>query len=159
MNICICFLLFLHVCLIDRLTNCVNQRINQLIYGWKNNSMSCSKKQFKHYFQYQRIGILLLGYHMFKYSFNQSFALDFDSCKNDRRIGSMPIVQAIFIISLTNNNANNNNIVNEHQNRWLLMKIRKCVQKQCLGQKWSEMMNSNSNNERTNDNMSNNTNQ
>ena len=79
--------------------------------------MSCSKKQLKHYFHNQRIGILLLGYHMFKYSFNQSFALDFDSCKNDRRIGSMPIVQAIFIISLTNNNANNNNIVNEHQNR------------------------------------------
>ena len=29
----------------------------------------------------------------------------------------MPIVQAIFIISLTNNNANNKNIVNEYQNR------------------------------------------
>ena len=54
---------------------------------------------------------------MFSYIFNQSFALDFDSCKNDRRIGSMPIVQAIFIISLTKNNANNNIIVNEHQNR------------------------------------------
>ena len=77
----------------------------------------CSKYQFKHYFHSQRYGILLLGYHMFSYIFNQSFALDFDSCKNDRRIGSMPIVQAFFIISLTNNNANNNNIVNEHQNR------------------------------------------
>ena len=29
----------------------------------------------------------------------------------------MPIVQAIFIISLTKNNANNKNIVNEYQNR------------------------------------------
>ena len=44
----------------------------------------------------------------------------------------MPIVQAIFIISLTNNNANNNNIVNEHQNRCVIMRIGKCVQKQCL---------------------------
>ena len=79
--------------------------------------MSCSKKQFKHYFQNQRIGILLLGYHMFKYSFNQSFAHVFDSCMNDWRIESIPIVQAIFIISLTKINANNNNIVNEHQNR------------------------------------------
>ena len=94
---------------------------------------------------------------MFKYSFNQSFALDFDSCKNDRRIGSMPIVQAIFIISLTNNNANNNNIVNEHQNRWLIMRIGKCVQKQCMEEIWNEMMSSNSNNEWMNDNMSNNT--
>ena len=54
---------------------------------------------------------------MFKYSFNQSFAHVFDSCKNDWKIESMPIVQAIFIISLTNNNSNNNIIVNEHQNR------------------------------------------
>ena len=72
---------------------------------------------------------------MFSYIFNQSFAHDFDSCKNDRRIGSMPIVQAIFIISLTNNNANNKNIVNEHQNRCVIMRIGKCVQKQCLEQK------------------------
>lgn len=54
---------------------------------------------------------------MFKYSFNQSFAHVFDSCKNDWKIESMPIVKAIFIISLTNNNSNNNIIVNEHQNR------------------------------------------
>ena len=54
---------------------------------------------------------------MFSYIFNQSFAHDFDSCKNDWRIESMPIVQAIFIISLTNNNAHNNTIVNEHHNR------------------------------------------
>ena len=92
----------------------------------------------KHYFHNQRIGILLLGYHMFLYIFNQSFAHDFDSCKNDRRIGSMPIVQAIFIIILTNNNANNNNIVNEHQNRWLIMRIGKCVQKQCLEEIWND---------------------
>ena len=72
LNICICYLLFLIVWLIDRFTYYVNQRINQLIYGWINNSMSCSKKQFKHYFQNQRIGILLLGYHMFKYSFIHS---------------------------------------------------------------------------------------
>ena len=39
------------------------------------------------------------------HSFNQSFAHFFKQCMNDRRIGSMPIVQAIFIISLTNNNA------------------------------------------------------
>ena len=75
---------------------------------------------------------------MFKYSFNQSFAHDFDSCKNDRRIGSMPIVQAIFIISLTNNNANNNNIVNEYQNRWLIMRILICVQKQCMEEIWND---------------------
>ena len=29
----------------------------------------------------------------------------------------MPIVQAIFITSPTNNNENNNNIVNDYQNR------------------------------------------
>ena len=69
---------------------------------------------------------------MFKYSFIQSFTHDFDACKNDWRIESMPIVHAIFIISLTNNNANNNNIVNEHQNRCVIMRIGKCVQKQCL---------------------------
>ena len=86
----------------------------------------------KHYFHIQRMGILLLGYHMFSYIFNQSFAHVFDSCMNDWMIGSMPIVQAIFIISLTKNNANNNNIVNEHQNRWLIMRIGKCVQKQNL---------------------------
>ena len=77
----------------------------------------CSKLQLKHYIHNQRIGILLLGYHMFKYSFNQSFTHVFDSCMNDWRIESIPIVQAIFIISLTKINANNNNIVNEHQNR------------------------------------------
>ena len=126
------------VWLIDRFTYCVNQRINQLIYGWKTILYLCSKYQFKYYFQNQRIGILLLGYHMFSYIFNQSFALDFDSCKNDRRIGSMPIVQAIFIISLTKNNANNNNIVNEYQNRWLIMKIGKCVQKQCMEEIWND---------------------
>ena len=60
---------------------------------------------------------------MFKYSFNQSFAHVFDSCMNDWRIESIPIVQAIFIISLTKINANNNNIVNEHQNRWLIIRI------------------------------------
>ena len=111
----------------------------------------------KHYFQYQRIGILLLGYYMFKYSFNQSFTDVFDSCMNEWRIESMPIVQALFIISLTKNNVNNNNIVSEYQNRWLIMKINICVQKQCLEQKWSEMMSSNSNNYWMNDNMSNNT--
>ena len=57
---------------------------------------------------------------------------------NDWRIGSMPIVQAIFIISLTKNNANNNIIVNEHQNRWLIMRIGICVQKQCLEQIWND---------------------
>ena len=94
--------------------------------------MSCSKKQLKHYIHNQRIGILLLKYFMFKHSFNQSFAHVLDKCMNDWRIGSMPIVQAIFIISLTNNNANNNNIVNEHQNRCVIMRIGKCVQKQYL---------------------------
>ena len=54
---------------------------------------------------------------IFFHSFIQSFAHVFDKCMNDWRIESIPIVQAIFIISLTNNNANNNNIVNEHQNR------------------------------------------
>ena len=78
----------------------------------------CSKYQFKHYFHSQRFGILLLGYHMFSYIFNQSFAHVFDSCMNDWKIESMPIVQAIFIISLTKNNENNNNIVNEYQNRY-----------------------------------------
>ena len=68
------------------------------------------------------------------HSFNQSFAHFFKQCMNDRRIGSMPIVQAIFIISLTNNNANNNIIVNEHQNRCVIMRIRICVHKQCLEQ-------------------------
>ena len=150
----------LHVWLIDRLTNCINKRINQLIYGWKTILYLCSKYQFKYYFQNQRICILLLGYHMFSYIFNQSFTHVFDSCMNDWRIGSMPIVQAIFIISLTNNNANNNIIVNEYQNRWLIMKINICVQKQCLEQKWNEMMSSNSNKkEWMNDNMSSNTNQ
>ena len=74
----------------------------------------------------------------------------------------MPIVQAIFIISLTNNNANNNIIVNEHQNRWLLMKIGKCVQKQCIEEKWNEVKwwaATATMNEWMNDNMSNNTNQ
>ena len=69
---------------------------------------------------------------MFSYIFNQSFAHVFDSCMNDWKIESIPIVQAIFIISLTNNNSNNNNIVNEHQNRCVIMRIGKCVQKQCL---------------------------
>ena len=55
----------------------------------------CSKYQFKHYFHNQRIGILLLGYHMFSYIFNQSFVHVFDSYKNYWRIESMPIVQAI----------------------------------------------------------------
>ena len=92
----------------------------------------------KHYFHNQRIGILLLGHHMFKYSFNQSFAHVFDSCKNDWKIESMPIVKAIFIISLTNNNSNNNIIVNEHQNRWLIMRIGICVQKHCLEEIWND---------------------
>ena len=125
------------VWLIDRLTYCVNQRINQLIYGWKNNSMSCSKKQFKHYFHNQRIGILLLGYHMFSYILNQSIICSCFWLMNGWRIGSMPIVQAIFIISLTNNNANNKNIVNEYQNRWLIMRII-CVQKQCMEEIWND---------------------
>ena len=54
---------------------------------------------------------------MFSYIFNQSFAHVFDSCKNDCRIESMPIVHAIFIISLTNNKVHSNNIVNDYQNR------------------------------------------
>ena len=44
----------------------------------------------------------------------------------------MPIVQANFIISLTKNDANNNIIVNEHQNRCVIMRIGKCIQKQCM---------------------------
>ena len=79
---------------------------------------------------------------------------------NDWRIGSMPIVQAIFIISLTKNNANNKNIVNEYQNRWLIMRILICVQKQCLEEIWNdEQQQQQWMNERMNDNMSNNTNQ
>ena len=54
---------------------------------------------------------------MFIYSFIQSFTDVFDSYMNDWRIESMPIVQALFIISLTKNNVNNNNIVSEYQNR------------------------------------------
>ena len=49
------------------------------------------------------------------------------------------LCKLFFIISLTNNNANNNNIVNEHQNRWLIMRIRISVQKQCIEEKWNEM--------------------
>ena len=71
---------------------------------------------------------------MFKYSFIQSFTDVFDSYMNDWRIESMPIVQAIFIISRTKNNANNNNIVNEYHNWLLIMRIGICVQKQCLEQ-------------------------
>ena len=41
---------FLHVWLIDRFTYCVNQRIIQLIYEWINDTLSCSKYQFKYYF-------------------------------------------------------------------------------------------------------------
>ena len=69
---------------------------------------------------------------MFSYIFNQIFVHVFDSCMNDWRIGSMPIVQANFIISLTKNDANNNIIVNEHQNRCVIMRIVICVQKQNL---------------------------
>ena len=148
----------LHVWLIDRLTNCINKRINQLIYGWKTILYLCSKYQFKYYFQNQRIGILLLGYHMFSYTFNQSFTHIFDSCMNDWRIGSMPIVKAILIISLTNNNANNNNIVNEHHNCWLIMRIGIYVFNSNVWNRY-EIMSSNSNNEWANDNMSNITNQ
>ena len=54
---------------------------------------------------------------MFSYIFNQSFAHIFDKCMNDWRIETMPIVQAIFIISLTKNNAHNNKSVKEYQNR------------------------------------------
>ena len=49
----------------------VYQRINQVKYGRKMQYL-CSKYQFKRYFQYQRIGILLLGYHLIEYSFIQS---------------------------------------------------------------------------------------
>ena len=71
----------------------------------------------------------------------------------------MPIVQAIFIFSPTNKNANNNNIVNEHQNRWVIMTRGICVQKQCLEEKWNEVKWWAATaviNEWTNDNMSNN---
>ena len=118
LNNCICFLFFMKIWLIDRFTCCVNQRINQLLCGWNNNSIYFAVSHNWNSFQNQRIGILLLGYHMFSYIFNQSFAHVFDSCMNDWRIESMPIVQAIFIISLTKNNVNNNNIVNEYQNRY-----------------------------------------
>ena len=135
------------------------ERINQLIYGWKTILYLCSKYQFKYYFQNQRIGILLLGSHMFSYIFNQSFTHIFDSCMNDWRIESIPIVQAILIISLTNNNANNNNIVNEYQNWWLIMEIGIYVFNSNVWNRY-EIMSSNSNKkEWMNDNMSSNTNQ
>ena len=70
----------------------------------------------------------------------------------------MPIVQAIFIISLTNNNANNNNTVNEYQNRWLIIKIeyvfKSNVWKRYEMKWWAATATIN---EWTNDNMSNNT--
>ena len=49
------------------------------------------------------------------------------------------LLRKLFLLSVEQtNNANNNNIVNEHQNRWLIMKIGKCVQKQCLEEIWND---------------------
>ena len=66
------------------------------------------------------------------HSFNQSFAHFFKQCMNDRRIGSMPIVQAIFYYQSNKQQCTSIMIVNEHQNRCVIMRIRICVHKQCL---------------------------
>ena len=139
MNNCICFLLFLIVWLIDRFAYYVNQRINQLLCGWNNNSIYFAVSHNWNSFQYQRIGILMLGYHMFNYSFFQSIICSCFWLMHEWLEDWIDAYCAsYFIISLTKNNANNNNIVNEYQNRWLIMKILICVQKQCLEQIWND---------------------
>ena len=147
----------LHVWLIDRFTYCVNQRINQLIYGWINDTISLQQVSIQilfskptNWYSAARILYVQIFFHSIIY---WCFWLIHEWLE----IGSMPIVQAIFIISLTKNNVNNNNIVNEYHNWLLIMRIGICVQKQCLEQKWSEMMSSNSNKKWMNINMSNNT--
>ena len=148
--ICYWFLSLLKVRLIDWLTYCVIQRINQSTNTWmdKRCSLYAVNNNYK---------IIITNKQAFCYKdivysiFLSSFALVYISWMHDWWIESMPILHAIIYLGPANNkankNSNNNEIgyVNGHQYRWLIIWKWKWIQSQCLEQKGNEMKSSNDN--------------